>query len=323
MRIKSKKFLVYVLIIAIALTVPLWLTNDYFQTVVIYALINTVIVLGMNFVTGLIGQMNLGMAGMYGLGAYTFAILNVKLGLDPWICLLGAIGMGLLIGIALGWPSLRIKGIYLALTTLGFGEIVRLLITNLTSLTGGSQGLGGFASYHIGGYVINGTVANYFFVLAVAAICIIIAARITKSKWGRVFIAIRDNDEAIESSCIDIASAKIKAFILSSVFACVAGTLYASFVRYLVPTSYTQDLSAKYLMMLMLGGIGSVPGVIIGSFTVTVLPEVFRFMDNYYLLVFAAITLVFALILPNGLVSLPARIAGKFKKTSDSREQAE
>ena len=213
----------------------------------------------------------------------------------------------MLVGVALGWPSLRIKGIYLALTTIGFGEIVRLLLSNLKELTGGTQGLGDIHSLYFGNIEILGVIPNYYMLLVATVLCTIIAIRIERSKWGRVFIAIRDNDEAIESAGINIASVKIKAFILSSVFACFAGALYASFIRYLSPSSYTADISAKYLMMIMLGGIGSVPGVIIGTFMVTLLPEFLRFMDNYYLLAFAAIALLFAIFVPNGIVSLLSR----------------
>lgn len=305
---KSKSLIGYFLLLIVMLTVPLWLKNDYYQTVFNFALINLIVVLGMNFVTGLIGQMNLGMAGLYACGAYTYGILNVKLGVDPWLCLIAAIFVGIIIGFLLGWPSLRIKGIYLALTTIGFGEIVRLLLSNLKDFSGGTQGLGGISSLHIGGVEIKGVVPNYYLILAFAVICIIIAMRVDKSKWGRVFIAIRDNDEAIESSGINISSAKIKAFVFSAAFACLAGALYASFIRYLIPSSYTADLSSKYLMMLMLGGIASVPGTIIGTFLVTLLPEFLRFMEDYYLLVFAAIALAFAIFVPNGIVSLLTKL---------------
>ncbi len=317
-----KKYWGYGVLLAVLLTVPLWVKNDYYQTVFNFSLIAVIVVLGMNFVTGLVGQMNLGMAGLYACGCYTYGILNGKLGLDPWLCLIGAVIVGIIIGVMLGWPSLRVKGIYLALTTIGFSEIVRLLLSNLKNVTGGTQGLAVSSSLHIFGKEIIGSVPNYFLLLAAAAIAVILALRVTYSKWGRIFIAIRDNDEAIESSGINIATAKIIAFVFSSVFACVAGALYASFIRYLIPSSYTMDMSSKYLMMLMIGGIGSVPGCIIGAFLVTLLPEFLRFLDHYYLLVFAAITLLFAIFAPNGIISLLRGGVNLIRKAFGFRKQS-
>ncbi len=118
--------------IALAAVLPMFITNNYHLNLMIQVLINIIIVVGLNFITGLTGQMNLGTAGIFSMGAYTSSLLATKLGLNPWICLVAAVGMGCLIGMGLGYPSLRVSGVYLALTTIGFSEIVRILMTNLT-----------------------------------------------------------------------------------------------------------------------------------------------------------------------------------------------
>ncbi|MHB1315436.1 MAG: branched-chain amino acid ABC transporter permease [Christensenellales bacterium] len=311
-----KKYWGYILFFVIMVLYPdinkvFFNNNSYYQTLFDLTLVNVIIVLGMNFVTGLVGQMNMGMAGVFACGAYTSAVVTVKLGIDPWLSLFAAIAMGLVIGVMLGWPSLRVKGIYLALTTIGFGEIVRLLASNLPDLTGGTQGLKDIPKYNLFGLKFDNIVTSYYLLLAFTIIAIILAMRICNSKWGRAFVAIRDNDEAIESSGINIAEVKIKAFICSTVFACVAGALYAHFSGYITPTNFTTDYSAKYVMMLMIGGIGSVPGVVIGAFVITQLPEYLRFMSDFYLLVFAVIGMLFAIFVPNGIVSV-TRPIGKF-----------
>ena len=300
-----KKYWGYILFFVLMALEPQIIRNTYQQTLFNLTLINVIIVLGMNFVTGLVGQMNMGMAGVFACGAYTSGILAVRLHVDPWIGLLASVVTGLIIGIMLGWPSLRVKGIYLALTTIGFGEIVRLLAANLADITGGTQGLTGIPPFTVPFLgKVTGNIPNYYFLLFFTILAIIVANRIQKSKWGRAFIAIRDNDEALESSGINIAEVKIKAFLCSTVFACVAGALYAHFMHYITPTNFTSDYSAKYVMMLMIGGIGSVPGVVVGAFFITQLPEYLRFMSDYYLLVFALISMVFAIFLPNGIISL-------------------
>lgn len=286
------------------LFLPIVIKNTYYCMLLDQTLINIIIVFGLNFITGLTGQMNLGMAGIFALGAYTSALLTTQCHLSPWLSLIAAIAMGCLIGVVLGWPSLRVKGIYLALTTIGFGEIVRLLLTNMAGITGGTQGVLNIPAYQIFQLGINNERIFYYFLLVITSVMFWIALKIVHSKWGRVFKAIRDNDQAVESCGINIASVKIKAFILCTIYGCVGGALYAHLMGYLNPADFTVDFSVKYLMMLMLGGIGSIPGNIIGAGVVTLLPEILRFLKDFYWLIFSVILFVICIILPNGLVSI-------------------
>lgn len=266
--------------------------------------INIIVVLGLNFITGLTGQMNLGTAGIFAIGAYISALLSVNFSISPWIGLLLAIAAGYLIGKGLGYPSLRVKGIYLALTTLGFGEIVRLLATNLEPVTGGTHGVNNIPGFNVFGLAIDNARSFYYFLLVITLIMIAISVRLINSKWGRAFKAIRDNIEAVEGSGIDVADIKVKAFTVAAIYGCIGGALYANLMGYINPAGFTTDYSISFLIMLMLGGIGSVGGSIIGSIIVTILPEMMRFLQDYYALIFSAIVLVFSIFLPNGLVSL-------------------
>jgi branched-chain amino acid transport system permease protein len=144
----------------------------------------------------------------------------------------------------------------------------------------------------------------YYLYLIFVLILVFVSFRIVKSKWGRLFKAIRDNVEAVEASGINIASIKIKAFTLATTFGCFGGAMYVFLMGYINPVSFTPDLSANYLVMMMLGGIGSVGGNIVGAVIVTILPELLRFIDTYYWLVFSIIALIFAIFLPNGIISL-------------------
>lgn len=178
--------------IALAAVLPMFITNNYHLNLMIQVLINIIIVVGLNFITGLTGQMNLGTAGIFSMGAYTSSLLATKLGLNPWICLVAAVGMGCLIGMGLGYPSLRVSGVYLALTTIGFSEIVRILMTNLTGLTGGALGVTGIPTFSIFGFKFQSNKEIYYLYLVIAVLLIFNAYRIVNSKWGRSFLAVKD-----------------------------------------------------------------------------------------------------------------------------------
>ncbi len=292
------------LFILILCIFPLVDTNSYHHIILNQTLVNVVVVLGLNFITGLTGQMNLGTAGIMAFGAYSSALVSTKLGFPVLVGLLVAIVIGYLLGRVLGFPSLRLKGVYLSLTTIGFSEITRLIITNWTTLTGGTMGLQNIPSISLFGYVLDSSTKVYYFYLFIVIVLCFTASRIIKSKWGRVFKAIRDNIDAVEASGIDVAKTKILAFTLATILGCLGGAMYAHMMNYVNPTTFTQDLSANFLAMMMLGGIGTVPGNIIGSSMVTILPELLRFLENYYWLIFSIIALLFAIFLPNGIVSL-------------------
>ncbi len=259
----------------------MFITNNYHLNLMIQVLINIIIVVGLNFITGLTGQMNLGTAGIFSMGAYTSSLLATKLGLNPWICLVAAVGMGCLIGMGLGYPSQRVSGVYLALTTIGFSEIVRILMTNLTGLTGGALGVTGIPTFSIFGFKFQSNKEIYYLYLVIAVLLIFNAYRIVNSKWGRSFLAVKDNPDAVE-----------------------AGSLYSHYVGFINPSAYNLEFSINYVVMLVIGGIGSVPGNVLGAILVTLVPEFLRFMENYYWLVFSIITLLFVIFLPNGIVSL-------------------
>lgn len=304
MKHKKTAVMIAVAAIAFAAILPMFISNNYHLNLMIQVLINIIIVAGLNFITGLTGQMNLGTAGIFSMGAYTSSLLATKLGINPWICLIAAIAMGLLIGMGLGYPSLRVSGVYLALTTIGFSEIVRILMTNLTELTGGALGVTGIPAFSIFGHALTTNKEIYYLYLLITVILIFCAYRVVNSKWGRTFLAVKDNPDAVEAGGVDIAHIKILAFTLAAVYATIGGSLYAHYVGFINPSAYNVEFSINYVVMLVIGGLGSVPGNVLGAILVTLVPEFLRFMENYYWLVFSIITLLFVIFLPNGIVSL-------------------
>ena len=163
LKLKSLHFAVGALVIGAFL--PIFIKNDYYMMVLNRVLINIIVVLGLNFITGLTGQMNLGTAGIFALGAYSSALFTRYTNLTPWLGLIAAVIMGILIGRGLGYPSLRVRGVYLSLTTIGFGEVVRLLISNTPKFTGGTQGIRNIRPYNIGSYQIQSQKEMYYLFL--------------------------------------------------------------------------------------------------------------------------------------------------------------
>lgn len=275
-------------------------SNTYVQSVMNMLLYNIVIVLGLNYITGLTGQMNLATAGMVAMGAYSYGIMTTTYGWYPWMALLALFALALAMGLGLGYPSLRLKGFFLSLTTIGFSEVVRLLASNLPNLTGGTMGFSNIVRLP---FFYEMTDKNsYFYVnLVFTVILTLIAFSLVNSKWGRAFKAVRDNAEAAEASGINVASLKIQAFTLASIYAVIGGCMYAGYNTYLNPTTFTVQMSQNYVAMLMIGGLGSVPGNLIGASLVTILPEMLREFDDYYWIVFCTVCLVMAILVPDGL----------------------
>ena len=291
-------------VLVLIILLPHVLRNDYYMVFINRILINTIVVLGLNFITGLTGQMNLGTAGIYALGAYSSALFVSYTNLSPWLGLLVAILMGFVIGRALGYPSLRIRGVYLSLTTIGFAEVVRLLLANLADFTGGTTGLKNIPCYSIFGFYFNTQTRMYYLFVVMAAIAFFIAWRIVHSKWGRVFKSLRDNIDAVEMTGVDVANMKIRAFTIAAIYGTVGGAMYAHFMGYINPSTFTVDLSTNYVIMLMVGGLESVVGCLVGAAVVTGLPEVLRFLGDYYQIVFNVVILLGAIFFPNGWLNL-------------------
>ena len=300
---RRQNIIFLLILFALAAAAPLIVTDSYNRGVFTIILINSITVLGLNFITGLTGQMNLGTAGIMAIGAYTSALLSVKAGVSPWLTLIVSMVMGLVIGLGLGYPSLRVQGVYLALTTIGFSEVVRMLLSNF-QWTNGIRGVNGIPNLNLPGLDGGDPLIRYYIYLALVVIAVTIAFRITNSKYGRLFKAIRDNYEAVQACGVNIATPKIMAFTLAAVYGCIAGSLYALHMGFISPSVYTFDYSTTFVVMMILGGIGSVPGCVLGAIICTILPEKLRFLGNWYWIVFSIIILLMILFRPYGLISL-------------------
>lgn len=307
------KHLSMLLLPVAATLIPLFIKNDYQLRILNISMVYMIVVMGLNFIAGLVGQMNLGSAGMYAAGAYTAALLATKFGISMWIGLIASIFVGFLIGICLGYPCLKLSGIYLALTTMAFGEIVRLFLNN-TEFAGGAIGIMGIPKFQIGSFVFNTQQRMFYLMLVFVVVLTLFALRIVHSKWGRALRAIKYSPDIVSTAGVNIANMKVKAFTLSAIYIGIAGVLNVGMTGYTYPGDYNADISVRFFMMLLVGGVGSVPGCLLGALAVTILPEVLRFAEDYYLLIFYIIVFIMARALPYGMVSLPKLFSKVFGK---------
>lgn len=285
----------------ILLLLPLFL-NRYAIDIAIIAGIYTVLALGLNIVVGLAGLLVLGYIAFYAVGAYSFAILSTHYHISFWLALpVGGVLAGIS-GLLLGAPALRLRGDYLAIVTLGFGEITRIVLNNWDSMTGGPNGIMNIGRPEVAGYRFMTPEAYYYLILAIVALTAITVKRLNDSRIGRAWVAIREDEVAAEAMGIDTTRMKLLAFSLGAAIAGTAGVFYAAKMSFVSPESFTFLESVIILCMVVLGGIGSIPGVILGAVVLIVLPESLREFQKYRMLIFGASMVLMMVFRPQGLL---------------------
>jgi branched-chain amino acid transport system permease protein len=289
--------------IAVALAFPLFTRNAYKQTVWNLAIIYSIANVGLQLIAGYTGQMSWGHAAFIGVGAYTSAILSTRFGLPVWMTAIPATILTGLISVAIA-PVLRLSGIYLAMATIGLAMILELLFRNQIDLTGGTLGIMNIPSPQIGPFSFDDETRFYYLALFFLAVVCFLVYRIINSRTGRALMAIRENERAAASSGVFTTAYKIKAFVVGTMLAGFSGVLYAHFTRYISPDAFSLDFSITIVSMLVIGGMGSIPGAILGAFLVTAAPEYLRFAADFRVLIYGVVVIMFMNYLPGGLIDL-------------------
>lgn len=312
----------WALLVALALMATLpFIVNPFYLGVVVLGAIYAVAVLGLHFLMGLTGQLSLAQGAFFGLGAYTAAILSTRFEAPFPGTMLATVVVGVLMGLALGYATLRLTGHYLALATIGFAVIAHIVFLQWREVTGGPDGISGTDAPTIGGIVFEQNFYYFYIVWAFLVVLGLIGWKLKQSRVGRAWLAIREDELAASATGINILNYKVLAFTLSTVYGCIAGGLYAhGLTHYISPDNFVFDLSVSMLVMLLLGGQGSVIGAIIGAMLVTALPEGLRFLDRYYLVVYGALVIALVIYLPQGLWGL---VEGKFAERRRRRRGTE
>lgn len=262
---------------------------------------------GLNLTVGYAGQISLGQAAFFGIGAYTAAIM-LKAGLSFWFALPVALLVCFVIGLALGFPALRVAHHYLAFATLGFNVLVYLFIRNEEWLTGGTFGISGIPRPSLFGHPLDGALEFFYFVYGSLVILVLLMAWLLRSPWGRAFACLRDNPIRAESLGINIVVYTLLAFAIGAAYGGVGGVYFASLVQFIDPAPFQLSASLMMLLMVIVGGSGRFFGPALGAVVVILLPEWLRFAQDWYLAIFGFAIVALMIWIPGGLLSLPERL---------------
>lgn len=307
-KLYTPKRLVYFLLIVFVLTIPLYVTNRFYLHILIMCCIWAMATSSMNLLAGYTGQVNLGHGAFFGIGAYSAGLLMLSLGLNFWPALIITCIITAFFGFLIGLPSLRTRGSYFAIATLCFNVIITAIIDRWEALTGGARGLLGIPGpapipLPFGAEIAFESLAsNYYLVLIMLFITLIIIYRVVHSLVGRSFIAIKENEELTESIGINAMRGKLLSFTVSTFLVGLAGGLYAAYIGFLSPEISDFHMTFQFLVYLVLGGMGTMAGPLVGAVILTVITEFLHALAAYRLVAYGFLLVVFIIFLPKGIV---------------------
>jgi branched-chain amino acid transport system permease protein len=276
------------------------LFGPYATVILTNALLYSILALGLNIVVGYAGLLDLGYAAFFAVGAYAVGILTTTFGWNFWATLPVAVLAAMLAGIIIGGPTLRLRSDYLAIVTLGFGEIVRIAARNL-KITGAASGITGIEQPWLFGWHIATPVDFYYVFLVLTIIGILVSVRLANSRLGRAWLYVRHDEDAAEAMGIDRVRVKLAAYVIGAIYGSIGGAFFAVNFTAISPESFSFKQSTLFLMAVILGGMGKIPGVILGAFVVVLAPELLRDLGSFRYLIFAVGLLLIMLYRPSGI----------------------
>ncbi len=280
-----------------------FLLNSYIMRVITVIGLYTILALSLNLISGYAGQVSIGHAGFYAIGAYTSALLALNIGLPFWLCMIIAMVVTALFGMLLGLPTMRVSGTYLAVVTIGFCEVVRMVFLNFESLAGGPLGLSKIPRPVFFGFELTSQNGGYYYLVIVLLVfTVFVMRRIVNSSFGRALVAIKEDELASEMMGIRTTRYKIAAFVISAAFAGLAGSFYAHFMTYIDPNGFVFDESVLMLSIVILGGMGSIPGMFVGTILLVTLPELLRSLQEYRFVMYGVVLVLTMRYRPHGLL---------------------
>lgn len=317
---------VNLILIAAACIFPVFfLGQSYIFTVLNFILIYVIASSGLDLMFGYSGQISLGHAGFYAIGAYGSALLSLKLGIPGIFSMfLGAV-IATVVGVVLAYPASKLKYHFLSLTTIAFGEIVYLLLVNSPgNITEGFTGLYGIPVISLFGFRFKSSISYFYLLLFFTVLFMFVKTRIVNSKMGRAFIAIRDNTAAANGMGINVTRYRVIAFGISAFYTAFAGALYAHFIRFISPETFTSDAcSVPLLTMVLFGGLASQWGPVVGAVVVTLLKEALQVTGSYQMIIYSVFIVVVLLFMPKGIISFLHEFKQKHTYRKELKNRAE
>jgi branched-chain amino acid transport system permease protein len=311
-------FIIWTLVLVI---LPFVINNAYLKHLAIMSLIFAIMAQGLNLILGYCGNLSLGQAALYAMGGYIYSLLAKNLGVNFWLALLAAVILVAFTGYLVGLISLRVRGSAFIVMTISFSSIIHLVLLNWVNLTNGQMGIANIPAPSMMGYVFDTKMGFYYFVLVFLVIIQLISGRIVRSKLGRAFVAVKDDELLASSVGISAYHYSLFAFVLGAAFTGLSGVLYASYSQFISPEMSNFNLvMLPLLMMTVLGGRQTIWGPVLGAFIFTVLPEYLRIIEDLRLPIFGFLLILMVLFLPDGLLPSFKKFYGRFKKTSTAEE---
>lgn len=286
-----------------------------YPDLMIFAGIYCLITIGLSLLMGYAGQISLGQAAFYGIGAYISAILTVHFELNPWLCMVIGMLIASAVAVLVGVPSLKLRGHYLAMATLAFGIIVFIVFNEEIEWTGGPDGMSGIPGLSLFGFEFDTVLRYYYLVWFFVFAAFIFTINVIQSRSGRALRAIHISEAASSAMGVNVSRFKIVVFVYSAILASLAGSLYAHYLNFINPSTFDLFFSIKLLIMIALGGMHEVWGAIVGAFLVTFLSfEWLHFFEEFEVIVYGIILLLVTIFLPHGLVGIPGIVKGWFRR---------
>jgi branched-chain amino acid transport system permease protein len=292
----------WVLFAVVIVAIGAFMDHDYYFTLLNFVGIHTLLVVGLNLLLGYAGQISLGHAAFFGLGAYTSGILTATYGVNPWLALVAGLAVSGTAAYLIGIPALKLRGYYLAMATLGFGIIIYIILNEAAGVTGGPSGLSGIPSLSMAGFTFDTPRRLFLLIWIILGAILYISANLVNSRTGRAIRALHDSEAGAESLGVDTFRMKLKVFVWSALYASLAGSLYAHALNFIAPSSFSFMFSIKLVTMVVLGGMASIWGSLLGAGVLTVLPEMLTVFHDFEIVIFGAILMVVMIFLPRGLV---------------------
>ena len=286
-----------------------------YPDIMIFAGIYCLITIGISLLMGYAGQISLGQAAFYGIGAYVSGILTATYGLNPWLCMIIGMAVAAVVAVVIGVPSLKLRGHYLAMATLAFGIIVFIVFNEEVNWTGGPDGMSGIPGLSVFGFEFNSIEKYYYLVWFFVFAVFIFTINVIQSRTGRALRAIHASEAASHAMGVDVSRFKIMVFVYSAILAALAGSLYAHYINFINPSTFDLFFSIKLLIMIALGGMHEIWGAIIGAFLITFLSfEWLHFFEEFEVIVYGIILLLVIIFLPHGLAGIPHMIKGWLRR---------
>lgn len=305
---KRKSFFWLMILAGVIMALPLALGDSYYLNVLVFVGIYSLVTIGLSLLMGYAGQISLGQAAFFGLGAYTSGILTTKFGISPWLALLAAAFLTGGVAFLIGTPALKLRGHYLAMATLAFGYIVYIVFNQARFLTGGPSGFGQIPRFRLGNLLFRTDVHYYYLVWILVIFVLLVSLNVTHSRVGRALRSIHGGELTANIMGVNTAKYKIQVFVLSAVYASLAGSVYAHFITFLNPTPFGFHFSIVAVTMVVVGGMTSVWGAIVGAALLTILSEYLRVFHDYDILIYGSILLLLIMFLPQGLFGLIRKV---------------